>query len=368
MNKPILKPEIPDPLKTGIFDCDIHPTLKSAADIKKYLSKEWQDYFDNYGDFIRQPFSTSLGYPKATRALSRGDAWPPAGGAPGSDLGFLAEQHLDGNNIKLGVLQVLWPVGNKQRNADFAKAMCSAVNDWQIDEWISKEPRLKGSIVVPQEDAEAAVAEIERLGDHGGFAQILISPKSEEPLGRKRYWPIYEAAAAHNLPVTLHVGGVNGRPATGSGHPSYYAEEHQSHVQNMQALVASLIFEGVFEAFPTLRLIIVEAGLAWAPSLGWRMDVAFTRLHSEVPHLKKKPSEYLREHFWFSTQPADEPEKSQYLRDVFDWIGWDRILFASDYPHWDFDDPKYALNIKLSATEKMQIFWQNSQEAFGGPV
>ena len=62
-------------------------------------------------------------------------------------------------------------------------------------------------------------------------------------------------------------------------------------------------------------------------------------MRSEVPHLKKKPSEYIRQHIWVTTQPMEEPEDRQHLFDTMEWIGWDRLLFASDYPHWDFDDP-----------------------------
>jgi predicted TIM-barrel fold metal-dependent hydrolase len=369
MNKPFARGEIFDPLKVGIFDCDIHPTVKKPTDIRAYLPERWRRHFDDYGDFIRQPFVGALSYPKATRALSRLDSWPPGGGGPGSDLDFMRAQHLDANGVSKGVLQVLWPVGNKQRNRGYAAAMCAAINDWQMDQWTSREPRLKGSIVVPQEETDLAVAEIERVGDSSDFAQLLLSPRAEEPLGRRRYWPLYEAAVARDLPVTFHVGGVNGRPPTaGIGHPSFYAEEHQSHVQYMQGLVANLIFEGVFDEFPTLRVLIIESGLAWAPALGWRLDEAWRRLGSGVPHVKRPPSEYLREHFWFSTQPADEPQLPSQLRDVFDWIGWNRILFATDYPHWDFDDPRHAFKMKLSETERFRVYWANAHEAYGSRV
>lgn len=368
MNRPLSKGEIFDPLRVGIFDCDIHPTPKTPEDIRRYLSPRWARHFDEYGDFIRQPFLGALAYPKATRALSRLDAWPPGGGGPGSDLDFMREQHLDANNVAKGVLQVLFPVGNKQRNPGYAQALCAAINDWQVDYFTSKESRLKASLVLPQEETELAVAEIERSGGRADFAQILLSPRMEEPPARKRYWPIYEAAVAHDLPVTFHVGGVNGRPPTGVGHPSFYAEEHQSHVQYMQGLIASLIFGGVFDAFPTLRVLIIEAGLAWVPSLGWRMDEAWRRLGSETPDLVRAPSDYLRKHFWFSTQPADEPEAPSQLQDVFDWIGWDRILFATDYPHWDFDDPRYAFKLKLSEDERFMLYWANAHDAYGSRV
>ena len=69
------------------------------------------------------------------------------------------------------------------------------------------------------------------------------------------------------------------------------------------------------------------------------MDKQWQHMRKETPHLKRPPSEYLREHFWFSTQPMEEPENPNTSHDVLDWIGWDQLMFSSDYPHWDYDDP-----------------------------
>jgi predicted TIM-barrel fold metal-dependent hydrolase len=103
-----------------------------------------------------------------------------------------------------------------------------------------------------------------------------------------------------------------------------------------------LIFEGVFERFPKLKVVAVEGGFTFAPSLAWRTDKHWSRLRVEVPHVRRPPSEYLREKVWFTTQPMEETRKQAHLRDIIDWLGWDRLMFSSEYPHWDFDDPRYA--------------------------
>lgn len=95
------------------------------------------------------------------------------------------------------------------------------------------------------------------------------------------------------------------------------------------------------------------------------MDGLFERFRGEVPHLKLRPSEYLRRNFWFTTQPMEEPEKPEHLRQMLDWMGWDRILFASDYPHWDSDDPRYAFKIRMSETERRGIFVSNAEAVWG---
>ena len=95
------------------------------------------------------------------------------------------------------------------------------------------------------------------------------------------------------------------------------------------------------------------------------MDKHWARLRSEVPHLKRPPSEYVREQVWFTTQPMEEPARASQLIDLFDRIGWDRILFSTDYPHWDFDDPRYAFKAPLSEAQRDQLLYQNAQAFYG---
>jgi predicted TIM-barrel fold metal-dependent hydrolase len=85
-------------------------------------------------------------------------------------------------------------------------------------------------------------------------------------------------------------------------------------------------------------------------------------MRDEVPHVKRPPSEYVREHFWFTTQPMEEPPNRADLKELINWVGWDRLLFATDYPHWDFDDPNYAFKFKMTDAEKEQIFRGNAKK------
>jgi predicted TIM-barrel fold metal-dependent hydrolase len=122
----------------------------------------------------------------------------------------------------------------------------------------------------------------------------------------------------------------------------------------------------VFERLPTLKIVLVEGGIAWAPALCWRLDKHWKRLKAEVPHLKRLPSEYIREHVWFTTQPLDEPDRDEDLADIFQLVGCDRIMFSTDYPHWDFDDPKFVLGkLRLSEGDKRRIFGQNAKDLYG---
>ena len=351
-------------IKLAIADCDIHPTPKSVpVEIYPYLSKRWQDYMETYGVIYRQGFPTGPAFPKGQPNAARRDAYPPSGGKPGSDLDCMRSQHLDPNNIQLGILNPL-SCGQGVQNQDFSAAYCNAVNHWQIAEWTSKETRLKASLMVPYEDPLASVKEIDLWEGDNNFAQILLLSRTAEPLGQRKYWPIYEAACRFNLPVAVHAFGYGGAPVTGGGWPSFYIEEMVGHAENTQSLLTSMVFEGVFERFPTLKLILVEAGFAWLPALSWRLDKLWNRMRAEIPHVTRPPSELIRQHVWLTTQPMEEPEPREHLLDTIEWIGWERLLFATDYPHWDFDEPSRALPVKIGKEQKEAFFLQNALELY----
>jgi len=167
------------------------------------------------------------------------------------------------------------------------------------------------------------------------------------------------------VPIGLHpAGSSGGYPSTGSGWPTYYMQEHYSFETGMQGVLASLVFEGVFEQFPHLRVCLIECGFTWVPALCWRMDKQWQRYRAEVPHLARPPSEYVREHVWFATQPIEEPENPAHLTDIIDWLGWDRLVFSTDYPHWDFDDPRYTFKINLNEGQRAQIFRDNAKALY----
>jgi uncharacterized protein len=345
--------------KTAFIDCDVHSAVPSWKVLQKYLPRRWASHLELFG--VRR--YRGAWYPRATPNAARIDAWPPSGLPPGSDLAFMQEQLLDAYDIEYAVLNPE-NQADRQNNLDYGAALASAMNQWQIEAWLDKDTRLRASIVVAYEDPNGAAAEVERLGGDRRFVQILLYSRTEQPLGHRKYWPLYEAAVRHQLPIGIHFGGHGGHPATGAGWPSFYLEEHVGMSQAFQAQVVSLVCEGVFEQFPALKVVLIEGGFAWIAPLAWRLDRGWGRLREEVPHLTRSPSEYIREHIWSTTQPMEEPHRREHFLQVLAALGHERLVFSTDYPHWDFDAPYQALPVPLPEPLERKIMAENARALY----
>ncbi len=349
--------------RLAIIDGDIHTTPANLDELAPFLEQKWLQHLRTYGSRKRHGLNYEP-YPKTAPRAARRDAWPEDGGLPGSDLTLVRRQHLDAYGVDFGIMGPLGMTGQGEINLQLSIAMARAINDWQREVMAVPEPRLRASVIVPFEDAAASVAEIERCGVDPHYAQVFLLTRSMEPLGARRYWPIYEAAQAYGLPIGIHVFGASGHPYTGAGWPSYYVEEGAGHSTSCQTVVTSLVMEGVFERFPRLMAVMVEGGFGWLPALSWRLDRLFERMRDEVPHLSRRPSEVIRQHVWVTTQPMEEPETRSHLLETMEWIGWDRLLFSSDYPHWDFDDPFRAFPANIGDARKRQILAVNGKSVY----
>jgi predicted TIM-barrel fold metal-dependent hydrolase len=188
------------------------------------------------------------------------------------------------------------------------------------------------------------------------------------PFGNRFYHPMYEAAHEYGLPVCVHFGsegtGVSGAP-TGVGYPSYYLEMRMARPQTAMAHVSSLICEGVFEKFPNLRFLFVEHDTFWVPGLMWHMDADWKSTREYTPWVKRPPSEYIRRNIRFGTQPMEQPPSLDDLKVFLRWLHADEILvFGSDYPHWDWDNPDRVLR-GVSPELRRRVFYENARELYG---
>lgn len=277
-------------------------------------------------------------------------------------------QLLDAYNIESAILlgQELRPLSTLP-NADFAAVLASGYNDYLIEQWLSKDKRLKGAILIATQDIAGAVGEIERMGSHPDMVAVLVSNGARLPYGNRYYHPIFEACQALGLPFTLHTGsegvGTNGQPSV-AGYGSYYIENRQVRPHGYMTHLASLIFEGVFEKFPTLKVVLTEGGYAWLAPFLWRLDADWKGLRQQTPWVKKPPSEYIWEHVRFTSQPVEEPERPSQLLEVFKWNRAERtLMFSSDYAHWDFDSPLDVFP-RLPDDLRRRIFYDTASELY----
>lgn len=333
----------------GVIDCGIHAVVADLATLAAHAPARVRERLAGGG------------------ARGRGSG-TPALGPTGADPVAVRREVFDEFGIARGVLLAI-PAYAPQSEIEVAAAIASATNNWQIERWLEAETRLRGSIAIASEEADLAVAEIERHAGDSRFAQIQIVGRSRSPLGNPKYWPIYEAAANAGLPVAIHPAGDGDYPATGAGWPSFDLEERIVPACAMQANLVSLVCEGVFARFPGLRVLCSGAGFAWSPSLIWRLDASWRLLRDEVPDLTRPPSEYIREQVWWTTQPMAEPTRSEYPLALFDQFAFDdRLVFASGYPGPDFNALDTALPADLPEATRQRIARQNAIDLYRGRV
>jgi predicted TIM-barrel fold metal-dependent hydrolase len=318
----------------GAIDCDLHLTVPGTRALLPYFDPFWRDQI--LTRFIdRNPF-TLQSYPPNSPASARPDWRGEA--FPGSDLETLRRQALDPFGTSVAIANTLH--GSVALfNEDLAAAFCSAVNDWARAERLDHEPRLRASILVPAHNAELAVREIERLASDRRFVQIVMLVMNDHPLGRRLYWPIYQAAERHGLPVCLHAGSLYRHPPTYSGWPSYQVEDQVAQSAAFESQVVSFLAEGVFQKFPGLKLVLAESGFTWLPTLLWRTSKEWRGVRHEVPWLDEPPADIVRRHVRFTLQPLDLPKDGgEALARTLEHVGSDDLLlFSTDYPHWHFD-------------------------------
>jgi len=264
-------------------------------------------------------------------------------GHPASDPAWVKEHYLDKRGIDLAILTGNLLSLGVQPNGDVASATASSVNSWTLEKWVRPFDCFKGSILVAQQDAVQAVAEIDRLGGEPGMVQVLMCSAGEAPLGRRVYHPIYEACVRHGLPLALHIGGEGAgisSPATPVGHPSTYIEWYAALPQSYMAHIMSMVTEGVFEQFPSLNVILYEGGVMWLPHIMWRFDKNWKAQRSETPWVGRAPSSYILEHFYSTTYPLEATPQPAYLHQTLEMMEGERtLLFSGNYPNWEYGDP-----------------------------
>lgn len=351
----------------GLIDCDVHPVISDVSVLRPNMSKRAarRAFGADVPVYSRDP--NRIPHPSSGLRL---DALTPSGGPPGSDPAFAVEQWIDPCGIAAAVLipvqaGLVIPWGDEAAGTEFLAAM----NTFLLEEWTGLDSRLRSVISISPYDSGGAIAEIERLAEVPGIAGVFI-PAGAVSLGSTQMLGVYEAAEHHDLPILLHPTGAEANfseaPRIAGGSPDTYPERHAMLAQPGQQIFTSMIFGGVFDRFPKLKLVLVEYGVTWAGPLLWRADRAYEQGDGELAGIERKPSEYLADNIRFTTQPLDEPPRREELWSMLDMMQAERtLLFSSDYPHWDTDDPTTILRSRLPERLRQRIASENAIETFG---
>jgi predicted TIM-barrel fold metal-dependent hydrolase len=296
------------------------------------------------------------------------DASPPGGGAPASDVEFMKTDLFDRQGIEAGVLIPLQPVTvGGWTYPDEAAWFVSAWNELMRDRWLSADRRFHLSMVVSPLDPALAAKEIKRFGETPGVVGILL-PILNIPFGQRHYYPIFEAAQEAGLPIIQHTSGgfdYVGVTQFAGGLPTHFAERYSLFHQIGQTHLTTMIFEGVFERFPGLKVVFVEYGWTWLAPLLWRMDATWKSARRHHPWMKKSPTEYVLDHVRLTTEPALECPNPEWLRQTIEMMHGDKVLmFSTDYPHWDSEEPTTVLKGVPDAA-KRAILRDNAVDFYG---
>jgi len=303
------------------------------------------------------------------RPLMDVEAWDRSfGGTLGKDNEDpqvqLADMDAEGIDI-----QVIFPTRlglSAVKETHLAVDIARAWNDWLAEFCATDPQRLKGVAQVALQDVDAAIKEARRAVEALGHVGIMMPTNvRDQDIGKRQFWPLYEEVERLGVGLALH-GGTRASERMHGRFDSFIAVHTVAFPFECMAALTGLIFAGVPEVFPRLRIAALEAGCGWIPFLMDRMDEEFEKRGArEAPLLKAKPSEYLRsDRFYYSF----EPEEST-LPYVIERIGADKLLYASDYPHWDSAWPNtvriFLGRDDVSDAHKRQILGENAQRFYG---
>ena len=219
-------------------------------------------------------------------------------------------------------------------NAELQQACFRVYNDW-VAEFCSYNPkRLYGVSLIPLDDVDVGVKELERthkLGLHG--AMIWGSPPEDKPYSSREYDKFWQAASDLEMPLSLHV--ITGKSKESKINFEEISSFYMNLIHEIQRSLTTLIFGGVLERFPKLKIISAENDIGWFPHFMYRMDHAYEKFNAmEKTPLPMKPSDYVRRQMWGTFQD-DAVGPATYK--IF---GENNYMWASDFPHTDSTWPE----------------------------
>jgi uncharacterized protein len=289
-----------------------------------------------------------------------------------AERGWSAEVQLEAMDIEGIDVAVLYPTRGLQALSEprmepkLADALARAYNNWLYD-FCEKDPnRLLGAGMISPFDVDLAVAEARRCVKELGFRAVFMRSSTME--GRnwydKYFAPLWSTLEELKIPVGFHESSSSAARQTGDiFEPNFMLRRAVAQPMEQMLGLVSICSGGVLARHPKLRVAFLEANCTWLPWLLWRLDEGWER-EGDIwaKDLTMKPSEYFKLQVFVSVEPDEAGVKY-----VIDYIGADRLVFSTDYPHGDSKYPQAVesfLKLKITDDEKRKILWDNCAEFY----
>jgi predicted TIM-barrel fold metal-dependent hydrolase len=253
----------------------------------------------------------------------------------------------------------------RARDENLVIAYCRGYNDY-VAGICKADPRLKAAGVVPFQNVAAAVIEVKRAVTELGLVGIALSSLGlAEHVGAPTYWPIYQELERLNVPLLVHNLSYQG-PGQDLRADSFLFQDTVGGSMETFHTCTALMYGGIPDKFPKLRIGVFNTGIGWVPFLMERMDKDFEgRNQEEAPLLKNAPSSHITGGNWYFATTYNE----QSLPYVVETVGEDQIIFGSAYPEADSLFPGSVASVRdrtdLSEKAKKKILGENAKELFG---
>jgi predicted TIM-barrel fold metal-dependent hydrolase len=267
-------------------------------------------------------------------------------------------------------VQVLYPtvggqlLGRAFHDPALLAACCRAYNAWTAEYCSAAPERLRWAAMVPLQAPELAVTEVRRAAADGAAAfYVRPNPIAGRNLYHRDHFPVWAAIEALDKPICIHDSGSPHLPSYGERMDTHTTGHILAHPFEAMSAMMSLIWYGVFEHFPRLTVVHVEADAGWVPYLLQRMEQHWEFSgNAEHPDLKMRPTEYFRRNVYVACR-GDEMT----LPAAVALAGDDNLVFNTDYPHPDGTWPWGLERLEaqpIPQASKHKILWENAARAF----
>jgi len=239
----------------------------------------------------------------------------------------------------------------------------NAYNRWLVERVLPADPRVKAMLYLPFNSPEDAEETVKRFLGKPGVAGFLITSSRHKPVHANEYMRLYGMLEETGQVLAFH-SHLNWQDEYTSQLNRFISMHAISFVLCNLVHLTNWVINGLPERFPKLNVLWVESGLAWLPFIMQRLDNEYLMRSSEAPLLKRMPSDYIRDMF-FTSQPMERTNEKLLAATMEAISAETQLLYASDWPHWDFDLPSTVWDLPfLDETAKRNILGYNAARIF----